>query len=127
MGSVRLPRPAPGRAPIWIVATLGLVILTAGAMWWGLAATVDKPNWIEVAWNVKDDRTIDVTYQVSKPQGMTVRCTIEAQAEDHSVAGAADVLIGPQEARETRHTTTLRTTVRAVRGGIKTCREVTPE
>ncbi len=112
---------------MWILATLGIVVLTVGAIWWGLAATVGKPNWMDVAWNVTDDRTIEVRYQVSKPPDMTVRCTIEAQGEDHALVGTADVVIGPQGTRETLHSTTLRTTLPAVRGGIRTCREIPAE
>lgn len=124
---MRLPRPAPGRAPIWILATLVVAVLTIGAIWWGLASTVGKPNWMEVAWEVKDDRTVEVRYQVSKPPDMTVRCTIEAQGKDHALVGSAEVVIGPQSARETLHTTTVRTTLPAVRGGIRTCREIPAE
>lgn len=119
-----LPRPAPGRAKIWITATLGLIVLTVGAIWWGLAATVDKPNWMEVSWDVRDDHTIVVKYQVAKPTDMTVRCLIEAQAEDHSVVGSTEVTLGPTSEREHLYSTTLTTTGKAVRGGIRNCREV---
>lgn len=121
---MQIPRPAPGRAPIWLLATVGLLVLTAGAIWWGLAATVGKPTWIDVAWDVRDEHTVIVRYQVAKPADMTVRCLIEAQSEDHALVGSAEVEIGPLPEREMLHTTTLTTTGKAVRGGVRNCRAV---
>lgn len=122
---MRIPRPAPGRAKIWLLATVALIVATVIATWWGLAATVGKPSWQDVAWDVKDERTIDVKYRVTRPQDMTVVCVIEAQAENHAVVGTLTVTIGPSDRSEVVQTSTLRTTNLAVRGGVRTCRDVT--
>lgn len=98
--------------------------MTVGAVWWGLAAVVGKPTWMDVSWEVKDDRTTVVRYQVSKPTDLTVRCLIEAQGHDHSVVGSIEVVLGPQPKSEMSYETTVRTTGTAVRGGIRNCRSI---
>ncbi|GAB78025.1 protein of unknown function [Austwickia chelonae] len=121
---MRIPRPAPGRAKIWVVATLGLVVMTVGAVWWGLAATVGKPVWADVDWEVKDERTVVVRYSITKPTDMTVRCLVEAQAVDYSLVGSRDVEIGPQREKERIYETTVSTTSKALRGRLRNCREI---
>ncbi|MBW3085642.1 hypothetical protein KEM60_01846 [Austwickia sp. TVS 96-490-7B] len=121
---MQIPRPAPGRAPIWVVATIGLIVLTVGAVWWGLAATVGKPNWMDLTWEITDDNTMVVHYQVAKPTDQTVRCLILAQGPDHAAVGSTEVTLGPDPQQQKAYATTVRTTSRAVRGGVDSCRAV---
>lgn len=118
-----LPRPAPGRAKIWLLATVLLVAATAIAVWWGLAATVAKPNWQTLTWEIKDDREATVIYQLSKPPDMTVVCVAEALGADHALVGSRDITIGPTEQREATYTALIRTTTRAVTANLRNCRE----
>ena len=62
-----IPRPAPGSAKRWVVATTGILLGSAMAVWWGLASTVGKPSWTLMSYHVVDDRNVDVTYLVSRP------------------------------------------------------------
>ncbi len=121
---MRIPRPAPGRAKIWLLATLALLASIVVAIWWGLAATLTKPTWTTLTWDIRDDREIAVTYQVSKPADMTVLCVVEAQGMDHALVGSKDVTLGPAGQRELTYTTAVRTTARAVKGTLRNCRQI---
>ena len=67
-----IPRPAPGTATWWVLGTIGILLGCAMAVWWGLASTVGKPSWTDLSYRVVDDRTVDVTYLVSRPTGRDV-------------------------------------------------------
>ena len=123
-GRVRIPRPAPGRGKIWVLATVLLLGATAVAIWWGLAATLTKPNWTTITWDIRSDREIEVMYQVSKPAEMTVQCVVEASGADHALVGSREVTIGPQPDRERTYRTVLRTTAPAIAGKLRNCREI---
>lgn len=121
---MRIPRPARGRAKIWVLATVLFAAATTLAVWWGLAATVNKPSWSTITWNIQSDRDIEVTYRVSKPADMTVLCVVEAQGMDHALVGSREVTLGPSGHREEIYQTWLRTTTRAVAGKVRNCREI---
>lgn len=121
---MRLPRPAPGRAKIWLLATIALTVATVIAVWWGLAATVNKPTWQSVTWDIRDDRSVVATYAVSKPTDMTVVCVIEALGMDHALVGSREVTLGPAQEREKTYRTEVRTTARAVSAKLRNCREI---
>ena len=121
---MRIPRPAPGRGKIWLLATACLLVATAIAIWWGLAATLAKPTWTTITWDVQGDHDIVVKYEVTKPTDMTVVCLFDAQALDHSAVGSKEVTLGPVPERTRRYETQLRTTTRAVTGTLRNCREI---
>lgn len=105
---------------------LGVVLALVGTMlivWFALAATVTKPNWRDVAFEVPSDQLVRVRFEVTKPQEMTAVCTLLAQATDHSVVGRTAVTIPPADQRTTWHEAQIRTTSQATIGTVRTCHE----
>lgn len=117
-----LPRPAPGELKWWILGSIGIAIGVALAVWWGLAATIGKPSWQMFGSTVVDDRTTVVTFDVSRPDGRPLICTVQALAIDFSVVGAIEFEVPQSTTDATRETATVRTTSRAVNGDVRTCR-----
>ncbi len=121
---VAFPRPAPGKARLWILATLGIALMSAIAIWFGLASVVGKPNWEPRSFDVLSDKEIILKFAVSRPDGMTVRCEVQALDEAHAVVGRTEVILGPELGKFVEETAMIRTTSRAVVAKPYQCREV---
>ena len=116
-----LPTPAPGTLKWWIVGTLGIGAGIAIAVWFGLSATVGQPRWQTFGYHVVDDRTVDVTFDVTRPDGRAMVCTVEALDENFASVGSVEVDVPPSPTDTSRIDATVRTTTRAVTGNVKTC------
>ncbi len=116
-----LPRPAPGTTKWWVIGTLGIAAGIALAVWFGLSSTLGQPNWQTTGYKVVDDQNVRVTFEVSRPGGKALTCTVEALARDFSVVGTAQVDVPASSDETSTETATLRTTSRAVTGQVRTC------
>lgn len=117
-----IPRPAPGAAKWWVIATIGILLGCAMAVWWGLASTVGKPSWTVLSYHVIDDRTVDVTYLLSRPTDRDVTCQIRAMDQSFGTVGQVEVHVPGSDASSVRRTTRVRTTTRAVTGVVSSCK-----
>jgi Domain of unknown function (DUF4307) len=118
---VPIPRPAPGAAKWWVVATIGILLGCAMAVWWGLASTVGKPSWTVMSYRVIDDRTVDVTYVLARPTHQGVTCAVSALDKSFGTVGLVDVHVPGSDASSVTITTRVRTTARAVTGIVQSC------
>ena len=116
-----IPRPAPGHARAWALGTVGIVLGCAVAVWFGLASTLGKPSWTDLSYHVIDDRTVDVTYLVSRPTGRDVTCVIRAMDKGFGTVGLLEVTIPGSDSRSVKLTTRVHTTTRAVTGVVRSC------
>ena len=118
---VPIPRPAPRTTTWWVVGTVGILLGVAMAVWLGLASTLGKPSWTDMGYRVIDDRTVDVTYQISRPNGRNVTCVIRALDKGFATVGLVEVHIPGSGASTVERTTRVRTTTRAVTGLVRSC------
>ena len=118
---VPIPRPAPGTTARWVAGTIAILLGCALAVWFALASTVGKPTWTDLSYHVLDDRTVDVTYLVSRPVGRDVTCAIRALDRSFATVGLVEVHIPGSDASSVRRTTRVRTTSRAVTGVVRSC------
>jgi len=116
-----IPRPAPGQARWWVVAAIGISLGTAIAVWFGLASTLGKPSWTSLGYRVIDDRTVEVTYLVSRPVGREVTCEIGALDRSFGTVGLVEVRVPGSDTSTVQRTTVVRTTARAVTGLVRSC------
>jgi len=103
------------------ILTIGIVLGSAMAVWLGLASTNDKATVQDVGYRVVDDRTVDVTYRVSRPAGRNVTCVIRALDKGFATVGLVEVHIPASDAYTVERTTRVRTTTRAVTGMARSC------
>jgi hypothetical protein len=115
---VPIPHPAPGDAKRWVAATIGILLGCVLAVWWGLASTVGKPSWTVMSYRVINDRTVDVTYLVSRPTRRDVTCQVQALDRSFGTVGLVEVHVPGSQASSVRRTTRIRTTARAVTGEV---------
>ena len=116
-----LPRPAPGTTKWWVIGTLGIAAGIALAVWFGLSATLGQPSWQTTGYKVVDDQNVRVTFEVSRPGGKALTCTVEALARDFGVVGTSQVQVQASSDETSTQTANLRTTSRAVTGQVRTC------
>ena len=116
-----IPRPAPGKAKQWAAATIGILLGCALAVWFGLSSTVGHPSWTVQGYHVVDDRTVDVTYLVSRPTGHDVTCVVRAMDKSFGTVGLVEVHVPASDSTSVQRTTRVRTTARAVTGVVKSC------
>lgn len=116
-----IPRPAPGTATRRVIASIGIGLGCAMAIWWGLSSTVGKPSWTLLSYHVIDDRSVDVTYLVSRPASSGVTCVIRAMDRSFGTVGLVEVRLPSSATTTVRQTTRVRTTSRAVTGVVRSC------
>ena len=112
-----------GRRRFVVLGVLLTLIGASLAVWFALAATVNKPNWRDVAFEVPSDQLVRVRFEVTKPPHMTAVCTLLAQETNHGVVGRTTVVIPPSDRRTTVHDAQIRTTSLATIGTVRTCHE----
>ncbi|MGB9011252.1 MAG: DUF4307 domain-containing protein [Aeromicrobium sp.] len=101
------------------IAVIGISIGIAFAAWVGFQ---DRPVTARVwAYEVKNDNLVTVTLDVVRPDPLAVRCTVYAQAEDHSIVGEKSLDLSASTSQEQRVAIDVRTERRAVTGVLRTC------
>jgi hypothetical protein len=118
---VPIPHPAQGTSKWWVVGTIGILLGCAMAVWLGLASTLGKATAQDIGYRVLDDRTVEVTYRVSRPAGRDVTCVIRALDKGFATVGLVEVHIPGSDASTVERTTRVRTTTRAVTGLVRSC------
>ena len=114
-----LPRPAPGTTRWWVVGGVGITAAVAVIVWLGLASA-NALGADVTAYNVVSDSEITVGYDVHRPDGVAVRCTVEAQDVRHARVGTVTDDV-PAGARSVHREVTVRTSARAVSGVVASC------
>ena len=116
-----IPRPAPGVAKWWVIATIGIALGCAMAIWFGLASTVGRASASVLGYRVIDDRTVEVSYLVTRPVGRDVTCVLRALDQGFGTVGLLEVHIPGSDTSSVQRTTRVRTTTRAVTGVVRSC------
>jgi len=114
-----LPRPAPGTARWWIIGTIG-ISLAVGVIVWFALASANALRADVTSYRVVTDSQITVAYDVHRPDGAAVRCTVEAQDVRHGRVGTITDDV-PAGATSVNRVVTVRTSARAVVGVVQSC------
>lgn len=110
------------RARAWAIAG-GVVGLVAAVVigWWTFRNESQRITATTISYQVVDDTTVAVSFDVSRPPGLPVTCTVRAMDSHFTVVGSADVVVPPQGEQVVHQQTTFRTTTRAVTGLVQDC------
>ena len=107
------------RARIGIVAAA--VVGLAVVVWIGLSMAGKPVSFKDVGFHVDGSRSVDVTFEVTKPKESTVTCTVTALSESYAEVGVRTVEVGPADTATRRVTVTVQTTELAVTGIVDSC------
>ncbi len=105
---------------LWpVVAAVGIGLGVAWAAW---AAFQPRPVTGELfGYDVVDDHRVDITLNVHRREPVAARCTVYAQAADHSIVGEKTVDVPAGRRDTTRVDVVLETERRAVTGVLRMC------
>ncbi|WP_343048033.1 DUF4307 domain-containing protein [Cellulomonas humilata] len=106
-----------GRAGLVAAGVVGVALV----VWIGLNLAGQPVSWKDVGFHVEDSRTIEVTFEVTKPKESTVTCTVTALSESYAQVGVRIVEVGPADSATRRVTATVQTTELAVSGTVEPC------
>jgi uncharacterized protein DUF4307 len=117
--------PTPARRRRAQLALIGLIVAAVAVIAWvGSGVLRDPVQWSPVGYDVKGPDRTDVTFDVTKAPGSTVRCTVVALSSGFTEVGVKTVTIGPAAQRSQRYTVSLATQELAVTGQVSTCEVV---
>lgn len=104
----------------WIVAA---VLLVAGlVVLWNLTAqSASTVEFRDLAYEVVDDRTVEIDFEISAATGSVVACELEALSASYAQVGWKILELDPSEQRTRRFAETLVTAGPATTGYVKKC------
>ena len=116
------PTRAAGRRPAWVVpAGVAALLAAVVLVWLGTSDLRDPVQWQDVGFSIAGPERIDVTFEVTKDPGATVRCAVKALSRSFTEVGVGSVELGPSADRVQRVTVTVATAELAVTGTVDTC------
>lgn len=111
------------RGSKWLVGILAVAAAAAlGALAWAIVvATLDDVGLDNTGYEIVDERTVVVSFQITAPVGRTVACALEAQDVEHGVVGwrIVEIEASDQHARAFRES--VPTTALATTGLVNSC------
>jgi hypothetical protein len=113
----------PRRTDRRLLAGGAAVAVTAGVAFLGWVAWHQgrQVSWQEVAFDPADQSRPGLTFQVTRPSGATVTCTVTALNGRHAVVGRRDVVVPAGPDRTVQLVTTVRTAEPAVAVAVDRC------
>lgn len=120
--STRTTRPGRSVATWWLVGLVGVVSMSAVAVWFGISATTGRVSWVNTGFEVMADDRVDIRFDLRRDPARAVVCVLEALDERHAVVGSSETTVESSESSPSRHIATLRTAGPAVTGYVDTCR-----
>jgi len=106
----------------WVFPVIAAVGIAAGIIWVLWVATTDKPFSARIyGYEVKNDHETAVKLDINRPEPRALECTVQAQAEDHSIVGERTLTIPASKRKTIRLTAIITTERRAVTGVLKGC------
>ncbi|MGB3827313.1 MAG: DUF4307 domain-containing protein [Ornithinimicrobium sp.] len=120
------PRDRTAKRRWWIVGAAGVSVMTALAIWFGVASATGKVNWTNTGFEVTSSQEVQVRFDLSRDPSRAVQCVLEAQDESHFVVGRTTTVVDPADSSRSRHVATVRTAGPAVSGYVDRCDYVDP-
>ncbi|WP_114907182.1 DUF4307 domain-containing protein [Ornithinimicrobium murale] len=120
-------RTGPSQRTWWIVGTIGVLVMSGIAVWFGIAATSGKVHWVNTGFDVISDEQVDIRFDLRRDPDRAVLCDLHALDGHHARVGTGQVTVPPAAESPSRHIEPLRTVARAVTGYVDTCSYVDGE
>ncbi|MCR2784358.1 MULTISPECIES: DUF4307 domain-containing protein [unclassified Microbacterium] len=105
----------------WITVAIVAVAATTALGWSTVATSMASVDADATGYEVVDERTVTVTYQVVAPTDATVACALEAQDVEHGVVGWRVVEHAVQAGQAQAFTDTIPTVAGATTGLLNSC------
>lgn len=111
------------RGSRWIIGAVAAVgaLAVGWFVWTVVASTLDDVGVDNTGYEIVDERTVVISFQITAPVGRTVACALEAQDVEHGVVGwrVVELEASDQHARAFREP--VPTTALATTGLVNSC------
>lgn len=114
-------RPSPARRWFVIAAIAVAVGTVAWFGWTTVQASLNAVDADTTSFEVLDEHSVILGFQITAPVGRSVACAIEAQDEDHGVVGWRIVEYPASELHARAFRETIPTTAEATTGFVNSC------
>lgn len=105
----------------WIVGIVVAAALVIAFGWMTLAQSMNSVDVDDLGYDVVDEHSVVVRFQITGGQGKDVACAIEALDEEFGIVGWKVVEIPAAEAHQQQLSTTVPTVAEATTGLANTC------
>ena len=116
-----VPRPAPGTGRWWVIGILAIGLSVVIIVWLNLRVAADRITAETTGFRINDERSVTVYFEVSRPPGVAVTCTLQAMDSGFGTVGTASTPVPATDERLVKHSGTVRTTSTAVTGLVQSC------
>lgn len=103
------------------LAIIGVGLMTIIAAWFGYA-NHSPVSYQDLGYRVLNDTRVEVDFELNRPAGVDVVCSIEALNNQFAPVGWIELVIPASDTTTVRNTVTLNTTELAVTGLVDECR-----
>jgi hypothetical protein len=104
-----------------LLAIVGVAALTITAAWFGFA-NYSPLSFQDLGYRVLSDTRVEVDFEITRPQGADVICSLEALNNQFAPVGWIELVIPGSDSTKVRNTVTINTTELAVTGLVDECR-----
>ena len=89
--------------------------------WWTLRNEGQRITATTISYKIESDTSVLVSFDVSRPPGLAVTCSVRAMDGHFTVVGTADIVVPPEGDQVVHLQKAVRTTSRAVTGVVQDC------
>ncbi len=89
--------------------------------WWTLRNEGQRITATTISYKVESDTSVLVSFDVSRPPGLAVTCSVRALDGHFTVVGTSDIVVPPEGEQVVHLQKAVRTTSRAVTGVVQDC------
>ena len=107
-----------------LAISIAAVALTSFLIW-AISVSIDNSNQVthrDIAYEVIDEYSTDVTFEVSRNPGQKVSCDVTVLNQSFAIVGFLTVDVAASDSRSTVISSTIRTTELGVSGLVDGCR-----
>jgi hypothetical protein len=107
----------------WAIAALVAVgaVIVGSLAWTTVVGALDSVDVDTTGFEVVDEHSVTLAFQVTAPAGRSIACALEAQDEEHGVVGWRIVEIAASDRHSRGFHETVPTTAPATTGFVNTC------
>ena len=104
-----------------VLSIAGVAALTITAAWFGFA-NYSPMSFQDLGYRVLSDTRVEIDFELTRPQGADVVCSLEALNNQFAPVGWIEIVIPGSDSTTVRNTITINTTELAVTGLVDECR-----
>lgn len=105
----------------WVLAILGVCVMTAIAAWFGLSQADQPVRWQDVGFSIDSPTEAEVTFDVHLYSDQAAVCHVRALSVSYAEVGVAEVTVDPADGTSQRITLPISTVEEATSAQVNYC------